>query len=77
MKCILGAIARYGAFYGRSSGPIFLSNLHCAREQFKLLDCARDMYAVRFCTHYEDAGVKCQGNLWMFLFVLNFFHTVI
>ena len=63
MKCLLGAIARYGAFYGQSSGPIFLSNLRCTGKEFKLLDCARDMYAVRFCTHYEDAGVKCQGKL--------------
>ena len=57
-----GAIPRYGAFYGQGSGPIFLSQLQCTGSESHILDCARDMYSVRHCAHYEDVGVKCQGK---------------
>ena len=57
-----GAIPRYGASYGEGSGPIFISQLQCSGSESNILDCARDMYAVRHCKHYQDAGVECQGK---------------
>jgi hypothetical protein len=57
-----GATARYGAYYGEGSGPIFLSNLQCSGSELTLLDCPRDMYSVKNCSHYNDAGVKCLGS---------------
>lgn len=55
------ATARYGAFYGSGSGPIFLSNLWCNGNEMSVLECNRNMYSVSSCYHYEDAGVKCIG----------------
>ena len=59
--CIIGAKARYGAFFGKGSGPIFLSNLQCSGSEQRLLVCNRNTYSVRWCRHYEDAGVECEG----------------
>ena len=62
LKCnVIGATTRYGAFYGSGSGPIFLSNLWCNGNEKSILQCSRDMYSIRSCRHYEDAGVKCIG----------------
>jgi deleted-in-malignant-brain-tumors protein 1 len=57
-----GAKPRYGSFYGKGSGPIFLANMYCTGSEFNLLDCNRNMYGVQDCKHYEDAGVKCLGS---------------
>ena len=57
----LDAVPRYGAFYGRSSGPIFLADLFCSGTESSLLDCNRNMYGIIHCHHFEDAGVECQG----------------
>ena len=58
---ILDAVPRYGAFYGRSSGPIFLADLFCSGTESSLLDCNRNLYGITHCYHFEDAGVECQG----------------
>ena len=58
---IIGAKARYGAFFGKGSGAIFLSNLRCFGSEQRLLECNRNTYSVRWCRHYEDAGVECEG----------------
>ena len=57
----VGARATFGSSYGSGSGPIFLSNLHCTGRELSLLQCNRDMYGMRNCQHYEDAGVFCAG----------------
>jgi len=57
-----GATARYGAFFGQGSGPIFLADLFCSGIESSLLDCNRNIYGVTHCQHYEDAGVECQGH---------------
>ena len=58
---ILGAVPRYGSFYGRSSGPIFLTDLFCSGTESSLMDCNRNVYDITSCYHFEDAGVECQG----------------
>jgi hypothetical protein len=58
----LGAIPRYGAFYGEGSGPIFLSGVGCNGSESHILDCSRNVFGGGYCKHYEDAGVKCHGS---------------
>lgn len=58
---ILGAVPRYGSFYGRSSGPIFLTDLFCSGTESSLMECNRNVYDITNCYHFEDAGVECQG----------------
>ena len=57
----LGALPRYGSFYGRSSGPIFLTDLVCSGTESSLMDCNWNVYGTTDCYHFEDAGVECQG----------------
>ena len=52
----------YHARYGQGTGPIFLDDLRCTGEESSLLDCQYnhdEIGNVRFCSHYEDAGVRC------------------
>ena len=56
-----GAKARYAAFFGKGFGPIYLSNLQCRGSEQSLVECNRNVYSVRNCGHYKDAGVECDG----------------
>ena len=51
-------VARYSAYYGQGSGPIWLSNVTCNGSENYLINCSYDNYTAN-CNHYEDAGVTC------------------
>ena len=64
----VGAIARYGSFYGFVRGQshrkrVLVSDLQCTGSEFRLLDCTRGTYSVKNCGQYNEAGVTCQGIL--------------
>ena len=60
------AALRY-AFYGRGSGPIWLSYLNCNGNEWSISNCSHGGWGVHYCGHHEDAGAKCtcinKGNL--------------
>ena len=60
---VLGTIAtsRYSNSFGPGIGPILLSNVQCAGNESGLIDCPFTLG--RTCTHFEDAGVRCQARL--------------
>ena len=63
---ILDAIAYSGAFFGLGSGPIHLDDVACTGSEAALVNCTYDTVTTD-CSHFEDAGVQCQGNdlvLW-------------
>ena len=58
-----GATAYSNAFYGRGSGSIYLDNVGCTGTESRLVDCSHRGIGVHDCSHYEDAGLSCQGAL--------------
>ena len=47
---------------GDSSMPIWLSNVNCKGTETYLSECRHYGWGARYCEHYEDAGVVCQGQ---------------
>ena len=61
-----GATAYSNAFYGRGSGSIYLDNVGCIGTESRLVDCSHRGIGVHDCSHYEDAGLSCQGALQVY-----------
>ncbi|RDD39051.1 Fibrillin-2 [Trichoplax sp. H2] len=56
----LGA-ANYGNYHGSSStGPIWLSNLHCKGNEMYLKECRHNGWGVHNCGHDKDISVTCR-----------------
>lgn len=64
----IGAVSalRFASF-GQSSGPIWLDQLACTGTEGSLCECPANNIGTHDCSHFEDAGVICQGKLKMFL----------
>ena len=60
---ILDAEVYYNAHFGMGSGPILMSSIRCASPQSSLLVCTHSFDYNRYCTHHNDAGVKCTCKL--------------
>jgi len=57
-----GAIARSFAFFGRGTGSILLDQVGCRGTETRLVDCPSNPIGIHDCSHFEDAGVTCQGT---------------
>ena len=56
----------YGtAHFGFGSGPIFLDQVACTGNEATLGDCSSNPIGAHDCSHSEDAGVSCQGLLFL------------
>ena len=52
-----------GAFGVQLSGvPILLDEVLCLGDELALSQCHHRDFGVHDCSHYEDAGVICQGE---------------
>ena len=47
--------------FGEGIGPILMSRVGCSGQESNLLDCSYQQFPSSSCTHYYDAGVKCEG----------------
>ena len=56
----LGTRAYSYAHFGRGTGPILMAYVGCRGEETHLANCSR---STPYCSHYEDAGVRCPGKL--------------
>ncbi|XP_075185913.1 scavenger receptor cysteine-rich type 1 protein M130-like [Anomaloglossus baeobatrachus] len=53
--------AKYNAYYGKGTGPIWLDDVRCGGQELHIWDCpARPIN--RQCVHEQDAGVLCSGH---------------
>ena len=53
----------YGtAYFGQGTGPIWLDNIACMRNELTLARCGHlGVNITRNCSHDEDVGVRCHG----------------
>ena len=56
------AIPTRGAYFGKGSGPIHLSEARCKDTDIRLIRCRIDRTGMNGCDHSEDAGVICIGK---------------
>uniref|UniRef100_A0A8C3FMM3 Soluble scavenger receptor cysteine-rich domain-containing protein SSC5D n=1 Tax=Chrysemys picta bellii TaxID=8478 RepID=A0A8C3FMM3_CHRPI len=63
LGCGTALSAPGGARFGRGSDPQWLDEVNCAGTEAALSDCRARPWGERDCTHGEDAGVVCSGNL--------------
>ena len=55
-----------GGIFGEGLGPILLDDLACSGEEQSLLECTLRI-GTHLCDHSEDAGVRCEGKLHIFI----------
>ncbi|KAM8829873.1 uncharacterized protein si:ch211-150o23.3 [Synchiropus splendidus] len=65
LGCGLAESALRGAAFGAGSGEIWLRHVQCSGQESSLARCAMVLHANPYCTHENDAGVKCSGTLLM------------
>ena len=59
-------IAVRSAGFGQGSGPILLDSVLCNGSELILAQCVHlGINVTRFCSHAEDAGVRCSGRQGM------------
>ena len=51
--------ALHRAFYGQGSGQIWLNYVNCVGNELTIEDCSHRGWGTHYCSHYEDAGVRC------------------
>ena len=60
------------AFYGRGIGRIWLDGLRCFGTEWTIRNCSHRGWGMLYhCTHYEDAGVKCNSGIFDYLILFH------
>ena len=54
--------ARYSAFYGQGSGPIWLDNVNCVGAEGTIRSCSHAGWGNHDCSHSEDASINCTAG---------------
>ncbi|XP_055493502.1 deleted in malignant brain tumors 1 protein-like [Leucoraja erinacea] len=61
LNCGTARLVTTGAFYGESTGNIWLNGLKCNGSEPALDQCYASPWGVNNCNHSEEAGVSCSG----------------
>jgi len=60
----LGARAFSYGYFGRGTGPIVMAYVRCSGRESHLANCSQFISYTRYCSHREDAGVRCPGTIY-------------
>ena len=61
--CIyIGGRAYSNAHFGAGRGPMFLDDVQCSSSASQLLACYSRPIFTHNCSHFQDAGVGCEGT---------------
>ena len=60
---ILGAQAVLRAGFGQGTGNIWLDQVACTGTETTLAACLANPIGIHDCSHFEDAGVRCQTGV--------------
>ncbi|NXX51152.1 DMBT1 protein, partial [Tricholaema leucomelas] len=63
LGCGTALAAPGSAYFGQGFGRVWLDELHCRGTEAELWQCAARPWGGHDCTHGEDAGIICSGNL--------------
>ena len=53
----------HSGYYGPGSGPVLMDNVRCNGSEKHLDECPFKGWGITDCTHNNDAGVECKGEL--------------
>lgn len=62
LGCGLAESALNSSVFGAGSGQIWLQHVQCTGHESSLTHCAVFLHSNIYCTHQNDAGVKCSGE---------------
>ena len=60
---VVGAIARYNAYFGLGTGHIWLDEVSCHGHEDNLFNCSHSAISTIYCRHLDDAGMTCRSKL--------------
>lgn len=63
LGCGLAESTPHIAEFGPGTGDIALHHVQCSGHESSLTRCAVVLHSIPFCTHDNDAGVKCSGEM--------------
>ena len=55
--------AMHNAFYGEGIGQTWLYNLNCVGNEGTIGNCSHNGWGYAYCSHGDDAGVKCSSGM--------------
>ena len=59
------AVGFHNALFGAGVGPIHISTVDCRGDENNLLECSHSSALRCYRGHSEDAGVRCQGIIYI------------
>ncbi|XP_058262799.1 deleted in malignant brain tumors 1 protein-like isoform X2 [Hemibagrus wyckioides] len=63
LGCGKAVTAHQNAHFGQGSGPILLNHVQCSGSESSITQCSHSGFGSHGCSHGEDAGVTCSGNM--------------
>lgn len=63
LNCGWALAVKGGAFFGEGTGDIWLDDVQCTGNEQSIHDCRHKAYGSTSCSHKEDVGVICSGQL--------------
>ena len=77
-NCSPAGQALRNAFFGQGTGMIVLDDVQCTGSEDQLLACSSGPILDHSsnCIHSQDAGVRCEGTIWYWLYISNYLATM-